>query len=208
MGVDFGALSAGGVTILANVELLRGAEDWTATEQFDSDDFLTIGTKDGTNATQTLTLKENEGVARLATVLFTSSGGGAAFVQRVILFQLGATPTLSASVALTSGITNTAVPAVPTVERTATATIALGGGAERWRAVLEDPDGFFASTTSLRGDRTNNSITITYNVNEGVARTAKIIFTSTGSTAVQATEELIFTAIGCGADDRCIDECA
>ena len=109
---------------------------------------------------------------------------------------MGATPTLSASVALTSGITNTGVPAVPTGERTATATIALGGGAERWRAVLEDPDGFFASTTSLRGDRTNNSITITYNVNEGVGRRAKIIFTSTGRTAVQATEELIFVQLG------------
>ena len=196
VGVDFEALPAEGGTILASVELLRGAEDWTTTEQFNPGDFLTIGTKDGTNATQTLTLEENTGVARLATVLFTSSGGGAAFVHRVLFLQLGATPTLSASVALTSGITNTAVPAVPTGERTATARIALGGGAERWRAVLEDPDGFFASTTSLRGDRTNNSITITYNVNEGVGRRAKIIFTSTGLTAVQATEELIFVQLG------------
>ena len=138
VGVNFGALSADGGTISASVELLRGAMGWTATLVSVSDFVDDLAS--AVSNTQDITFKANTGVARsIGVVTFTSSGGGAVFERDVRLFQLGATPTLSASVALTSGITNTAVPAVPTGERTATATIALGGGAERWRAVLEDP---------------------------------------------------------------------
>ena len=109
---------------MAGVSFSGGATDFTATE---SSDFIEIGTKDGTNNTQAIDFEENTGVARYANVLFTSSGGGAAFERRVLLLQWGGAPTIDGSLSIVGGNNN--IPASPTHERRGSVRVDVFG---RW----------------------------------------------------------------------------
>ena len=195
---ELGGISvpAAGGNFETRVILHRGAGDFTATE---SADFITIGEKGGTGQrrTQVIAFTENTGVARTADVTYTSSGGGAAFALDVRFVQLGAAPTLTAATTSTTATDITAIPAaVSGGTGTITGTITLGGGAEGWSAVVEDEGGLFASVLPLAGDLTATTFVATYSANVGVARTAKIILTSTGRTGTQVTQELDFTQLG------------
>ena len=55
-----------------------------------------------------------------------------------------------------------------------------------------DPDGFFASVGPRSGDSQGDVITFTYNVNTGIARSARLLLVATGRTAGQASEEFLF----------------
>ena len=138
-----------------------------------------------------LTFEENTGVARYANVVFTSSGGGAAFERRILLLQWGGAPTIDGSLSIVGGNNN--IPASPTRERTGSVRVGvLGGGAEGWAVNVDDPDGFFASVGPRSGDSQGDVITFTYNVNTGIARNARLILVATGRTAGQASEEFPF----------------
>ena len=196
IGGVFESVSAAAGNFDTRVILHRGAGDFTATE---SADFITLGAKGGTGQrrTQVIAFTENTGVARTADVTFTSSGGGDAFVLDVRFVQLGAAPTLTATTASTTATDITAIPAaVSGGTGTITGTISLGGGAEGWKAVVEDEGGFFAGVEPLTGDLATTTFVATYNANVGVERVAKIILTSTGRTGTQATRELVFTQNG------------
>ena len=197
---DFDALPAAGGTIVANVALTGGATGWEAVaESTNPGNFLSVGAKDVTSVTKTQTIAYavNAGVARTGTVTFTTSGGGAPVPRTVSFTQLGAAPTIDVS---TGASDITMVPASPTgggATGTITATITLGGGAEGWIATKSaDLTPVFISDFTSSGDRGNLTLTITYNANLGVSRTATLTLTTTGGTGGPATVDLVLTQLG------------
>ena len=195
-GEDFLALPAAGGTIVADVTLTGGATGWSAVaEASNPANFLTVGTKDVTNGEQPIAYALNAGVARRGTVTFTTSGGTGAPVVRAIDFrQLGAAPTIDVS---TGASDITMIPASPAGGTgTITGTITLGGGAEGWTATKSDDDSdAFISDFTSSGDRDNLTLTITYNANTGVGRTATLTLTTVGGTGVSATADLVLTQL-------------
>ena len=199
-GEDFLALPAAGGTIVADVTLTGGALDWDAVaEASNPANFLTVGTKDVTNGEQSIAYAVNAGVSRTGTVTFTTSGGtGAPAVRAIDFRQLGAAPTIDVS---TGAFDITMIPASPAGGTgTITATITLGGGAEGWTATKSDDDSdAFISDFTASGDRDNLTLTITYNANTGVGRTATLTIATTGGTGVSATAALVLTQLAAAA---------
>ena len=200
MGVDFNALPASGGTFSAGVALTGDFEGWTAVaETSNPGNFLTVGAQTtGTPPTgQTIDYGVNTGVARTGQVTFTTSGGTGDPVFRTVEFrQLGAAPTLMVSETDLAALAS--IPAVPTGGRatgTITATLTLGGGAEGWRVMEgDDMDGLIESFTES-GDRDNPTLTITYNANTAMARTATLTITTEGGTGTADTRDLVLTQL-------------
>ena len=98
-GEDFLALPAAGGTIVADVALTGGADNWDAVAGVaNPGDFLTVEMKDVANKMQPIAYALNEGVARPGTVTFTTSGGtGTPAVRTFDFMQLGAAPTIDVS---------------------------------------------------------------------------------------------------------------
>ena len=195
-GEDFLALPAVGGTIVADVTRTGGATGWDAVAgSANPDGFLTVGTKDVANDTQTIDYAVNTGVSRTGTVTFTTEGGGSAAAVRTIDFrQLGAAPTIDVS---TDAPDITMIPSSPAGGTgTITATITLGGGAEGWTATKSDDDrDLFISDFTSSGDGANLTLTITYNENTGVARSATLTIATTGGTGGPATVDLVLTQL-------------
>ena len=188
VGSDFLAIPALGGTFVAEVALEGDADGWTAVASSGNpEDFITVNTPDVTNETQTFVFAANAGLAREGQVTFTTTGGVGPFVSRTFDFrQLGGTPTIDVTTP-PEALLNM-IPAEPTgggATGTITATIDLGGGATGWTATKggDDSNAFIASFTPM-GNRTNNTLTITYNENVGLERSVTLTISTVGGTGV------------------------
>ena len=189
----YNAISAG-VTLTVDVTLTGGAATWAATT---SDAFVTFNPAMGDDDVNAgLVIAENTmNSTRTATVTFTTSGGGPAVTQTLVITQLAAGQSLPTLTLAGTGITdpvslatNYTADAVAAGE-TLTVDVTLGGGATTWTAMITGAFVTSAPTTGGNGD--DAVLTITANPT-AAERTATIVFTtSVGS--VNETQTLIIT---------------
>ena len=189
----YNAISAG-VTLTVDVTLTGGATTWTATT---SDAFVTFNPATGDDDVNAgLVIAENTmRSTRTATVTFTTSGGGPAVTQTLLITQLAAGQSLPTLTLAGTGITDPVSPATNytadavAAGETLTVDITLGGGATTWTAMITGAFVTSAPTTGGNGD--DAVLTITANPT-AAERTATIVFTtSVGS--VNEIQTLIIT---------------
>ena len=161
-----------------------------------SEDFITFGSKTAT--TQVINYGANTDLARTGQVTFTSTGGGGGSVsQTVDIRQLAAASTIRLMTTFAPGYTM--VPAEPIgglSTGTIDVTIILGGGAETWTITKDgDDDDAFIESFTESGNRANNTLTITYNANTGVERSATLTIVGSGSSGSTITR-INFNAVG------------
>ena len=163
-------------TLMPNITLGGGAEEWTAVEGTNPDGFLTFSSPTTVTGDGTLSIDYavNAGTSRRGTVDFTTSGGtGPDATFTLIIEQAGATPTITV-------VPDSYPDVLASPAGTLMPNITLGGGAEEWTAVAgTNPDGFltFSSPTTVTGDGT---LSIDYAANAGVARMGEVVFTTSG----------------------------
>ena len=137
----------------------------------------------------------NTGFERTAVVTFTTTGTGELITREFNVRQLAAPPTLSISTNPSNLATILALPTGGGTTGTITATITLGGGAERWTATEIEDLNNFVSFTPTSGDRIDNTLTITYNENIDLGRSATLTIATEGGTGAAVTQDLVITQL-------------
>ena len=189
----YNAISAG-VTLTVDVTLTGGATTWTATTL---DAFVTFNPAMGGNDVNAgLVIAENTmNSTRTATVIFTSSGGGPAVTQTLLITQLAAGQSLPTLTLAGTGITDPAGGAANyTADAVAagaalTVDVTLGGGATTWTAMITGA--FVTSAPTTGGNDVDAVLTIAENTTTA-ERTATLTFVGTGG-SVDVTQTLIIT---------------
>ena len=189
----YNAISAE-VTLTVDVTLTGGATTWTATTL---DAFVTFNPATGGNDVNAgLVIAENTmNSTRTATVIFTSSGGGPAVTQTLLITQLAAGQSLPTLTLAGTGITDPAGGAANyTADAVAagaalTVDVTLGGGATTWTAMITGA--FVTSAPTTGGNDVDAVLTIAENT-ATAERTATLTFVGTGG-SVDVTQTLIIT---------------
>ena len=177
-----------------DVTLTGGATTWTATT---SDDFVTFNPATGGNDVNAgLVIAENTmSSTRTVTVIFTSSGGGPAVTQTLLITQLAAGQSLPTLTLAGTGITDPVSPSTNytynaiAAGATLTVDVTLGSGATTWTATTSDA--FVTFNPATGGNDVNAVLTIAENT-EASQRTATVIFTTSGG-GPSATQTLVIT---------------
>ena len=189
----YNAISAG-ITLTVDVTLTGGATTWTATT---SDAFVTFNLATGGNDDNAgLVIAENTmNSTRTATVTFTTSGGGDAATQTLLITQVAAGQSLPTLTLAGTGITDPVSPATNytadavAAGATLTVDITLGSGATTWTAMITGA--FVTSAPTTGGNDDDAVLTIAANT-EASQRTATVIFTSSGG-GPAVTQTLVIT---------------
>ena len=189
----YNAISAG-ITLTVDVTLTGGATTWTATT---SDDFVTFNPATGGNDVNAgLVIAENTmSSTRTVTVIFTSSGGGPAVTQTLLITQVAAGQSLPTLTLSGTGITDPVSPATNytadavAAGATLTVDVALADGATTWAVTITGA--FVTSAPTTGGNDVDAVLTIAENTTTA-ERTATLIFVGTGG-SVDITQTLIIT---------------
>ena len=189
----YNAISAG-ITLTVDVTLTGGATTWTATT---SDAFVTFNPATGGNDVNAgLVIAENTTAnQRTATVTFTSSGGGDAATQTLLITQLAAGQSLPTLTLAGTGITDPVSPATNytadavAAGATLTVDITLGSGATTWTAMIT---GAFVTSAPTTGGNDDDAVLTIVENTEASQRTATVIFTSSGG-GPAVTQTLVIT---------------
>ena len=179
------SLAADGGTIEVSISVGGSASGWMATTDAD---FLSLGATSGVGSgSLTLTYAANEAAASRTAMVTISTTGGTPVTETLTLTQVGATShTISLStttdgVVLGTESVGTIPISLPADGTEAVFAINIGAGATGWTAMeASDDDNFVSAVTEMGGDE--ESLTISYLMNEGTSsRTATITLSTTGS---------------------------
>ena len=167
-------------TITASIDIGGSATGWTATK---TGDFIMLSAMSGTGGgILTITYAENTGVARMGTVMISTTGGTGSVARNTLTLTQQAPPPPTVSV--------TAIAPLGAVAGTVTATIDIGGSATGWTATKT---GDFIMLSAISGTSSDRILTITYAENTGASRTATVTVVTTGGTGSADMHTLTLT---------------
>ncbi len=168
-------------TITASIDIGGSATGWTATK---TGDFIMLSAMSGTSSDRilTITYAENTGVARMGTVMISTTGGTGSVARNTLTLTQQAPPPPTVSV--------TAIAPLGAAAGTVTATIDIGGSATGWTATKT---GDFIMLSAMSGTSSDRILTITYAENTGASRTATVTVATTGGTGSADMHTLTLT---------------